>query len=496
MASGYTQSQGQIQKASQKQIQRMSQKQIQAVRFLTLSSRDLREEIYKAVEENPALEIVEDVSVNADYDRITSGAVPSSGSGMTADEYQRALENLEDNTETLQEHLLFQLDSMNIPEDVQAFCTQLIYNLDQNGCFGSGLKPETFLDRTNPRHDEEFIAKCIELVQRLDPIGCCAKNPEDSLLVQAKITGPDQTLAIFLLDGNLEMLNPPEPARVLKKIKDFQKAWHSKAFASALPIDQIKLDEAEVSAAIKFILSLNPHPAAGFVSDSTKAGIQAADIALVVEKKSGALQIDDLERGLIRIDDKNYFEVKTPGGYLPKLRIVPLFQKKSDKPEVQAFREKYLNKATDFLGNLQFRESTILLQGCQIVLEQKEFFLKGPGNLKPLTRRSIAEKIGVHESTVSRATSRKNPRFVQTEFGLFPLSYFFQSGVTAGSSEGNAESTSSSISADTVKHLIKQIEDENKKAGGKKLSDQKVCDRLNEQGINIARRTVNKYRNS
>ena len=145
-----------------------------------------------------------------------------------------------------------------------------------------------------------------------------------------------------------------------------------------------------------------------------------------------------------------------------------------------------MSKANDFLGNLHFRESSIILQGCQIVIEQKDFFLKGTGNLKPLTRRELAKKIRVHESTVSRATSKKNPRFIQTEFGLFPLSYFFQSGVTG--SEENL------LSADTIKRMIKEMEDENKKAGGKKLSDQKVCDRLNEKGIHIARRTVCKYR--
>jgi len=488
MAPGFSQSQGQIQKASQKQIQKMSQKQIQAVRFLTLGTRDLREEIYKAVEENPALEIVEDVSVNVDLFDTTFAPQGSSSvqSAMSSDEYQKALENLEDNTETLQEHLLFQLNSMKVPEDVQTFCTQLIYNLDKNGCFGSGVKPETFLDRTNPRHDEKFIEQCISLVQHLDPVGCCAKNPEDSLLVQARIIDPDQTLAIFLLDGNLEMLNPPEASKVLRKIKEFQKAWHSKAFAPELPIDSLEIDEEEVQKSISFILSLNPHPAGDFINDSSRAGMQAADIALVVEKKNGNIATDDFEKGFIRIDDKHYFSVKTPGGNLPKLRIVPLFQKKSDKTEVQAFREKYLNQANDFLGNLAFRESTILLQGCEIVSEQKEFFLKGPGNLKPLTRRHIAEKIGVHESTVSRATGRHNPRFVQTEFGLFPLSYFFQSGVSGAGQE--------SVSADSVKHMIKLLEEENEKAGNKKLSDQKISDLLKEKGVQVARRTVNKYR--
>ncbi len=493
MAQGFSQSTAQIQKASQKQIQRMSQKQIQAVRFLTLTSRDLREEIYKAVEENPALEIIEDVSAGYEMPAFRQG---NSQSGMTADEYQRALENMEDNRETLQEHLLFQLDSMKIPEDVSAFCTQLIYNLDRNGCFGSGIRPETFLDRTNPRHDEKFIEKCMDLVQRLDPIGCCARNPEESLLVQARIIDPSQTLAIFLLDGKLEMLTPPEPARVLKKLKDFQKAWHSKAFAPALPIDGLELNEEAVQDAVSFILSLNPHPAAEYEIDSSRAGTQLADIGLVVEKKTGSIATDDFEKGLVRINDSSYFEVRTPGDYLPKLRIVPLFQKKSDKPEVQAFREKYLNQATDFLGNLEFRESSIILQGCQIVLEQKDFFLNGPGNLKPLTRRELAEKIGVHESTVSRATSRRNPRFVQTEFGLFPLSYFFQSGVKAGNGNAGPTDGAPSVSADTVKRLIKQLEDENEKAGKKKLSDQKLADILNQRGISIARRTVNKYRNS
>lgn len=472
----------QIQKVSQKQVQRMSQKQIQAVRFLTLSTRDLREEIYKAVDENPALEILEDVSVN--FDSEYTGR--EKYSSISSDDYEKALENMEDNTETLQEHLLFQLNSMKIPENVQTFCTQLIYNLDKNGCFGSGLKPETFLDKTDPNQDEAFMEYCIDLVQRMDPIGCCAKNPENSLLVQACILDPQQTLAIFLLDGHLEMVAPPEPSRVLRKIKEFQKEWHSKAFASKLPIDSLIINEETVIDAIKFILSLNPHPAAGFVSDVSHAGIQAADVALIVEKKEGSILSDDLEKGLVRIDDKSYFEVRTPSGVLPQIRIVPVFQKKSENEEVQAFREKYLSKANDFLGNLQFRESSIILQGCQIVIEQKEFFLKGTGNLKPLTRRELAKKIRVHESTVSRATSKKNPRFIQTEFGLFPLSYFFQSGVTG--SEENL------LSADTIKRMIKEMEDENKKAGGKKLSDQKVCDRLNEQGIHIARRTVCKYR--
>ena len=462
-------SQGQIQKTSQKQIQKMSQKQIQAVKFLTLTNRDLREEIYKAVEENPALEIVEDVSVN-------------SNNSISSDDYQRALENIEDNTETLQEHLLSQLNSMKIPDDVKIFCSQLIYNLDKNGCFGSSIKPESFLDRSNIYHDERFVEKCMDLVQRLDPIGCCAKNLEESLLIQARIIDDKQTLAIFLLDGHLEFLSPPEPEKVLKKLKDFQKTWHSKAFAPELPIDSLILSEQAVKAAINFILSLNPHPAAGFTNDSTHSGIQVADIALIVERKEGSVPTDDFEKGFIRIDDHSYFSVKTPSGFIPELRIVPLFQRKSEKPEVQAFREKYLNKAQDFLSNLQFRQNTIFLQGCQIVCEQKDFFLKGPGNLKPLTRRILAEKIGVHESTVSRATNKKNPRFIQTEFGIFPLSYFFQSGV------------SSENSAEKIKHIIKQLEDENEKSGKKRLSDQKICNILNERGIKIARRTVNKYR--
>lgn len=480
MAQGIFQGTSQIQKASQKQVQRMSQKQIQAVRFLTLTSRDLCEEIYKAVEENPALEIIEDVAPEY-MGRSVSG-------GMNSDEYEKALENLEDNTETLQEHLLFQLNSMKIPADVQTFCTQLIYNLDQNGCFGSGLKPEVLLDRSNPNHDQAFIERCIDLVQRLDPVGCCAKNPEDSLLVQARIKDPEQKLAIFLLDGHLEMLNPPEPQKVLRKIKEFQKSWHSKAFAPEISIDKINLDEEAVEEAVQFILSLDPHPAAGFVHDSSKAGIQSADVALIVEKKEGNIPTDDIEKGLIRIDDKNFFEVRTPSGNIPQLRIVPLFQKKSDKPEVQAFREKFLNRANDFLSNLEFRQNTILLQGSQIVLEQKDFFLKGPGNLKSLTRQKISEKLHIHESTVSRATSRKNPRFIQTEFGLFPMSYFFQSGVK-NSEEGT-------VSADTVKRIIKNLEEENKNSGAKKISDQKICDLLNQMGIKIARRTVNKYRNS
>ena len=135
------------------------------------------------------------------------------------------------------------------------------------------------------------------------------------------------------------------------------------------------------------------------------------------------------------------------------------------------------------MQQLQYRESTLALQGCALVSAQKDFFLHGPGNLVPLTRRQIASQLKIHESTVSRMSGKKSNKYIQTEWGLFPAEYFFVSGVktTAGNS----------ASAEKIKAAISNMIT----TSATPLSDQQLTDLLNQQGIKISRRTVNKYRN-
>lgn len=481
---GYNQSFSQNQSQKQQQTFKMSQQQIQAVTFLEMGISDLREEIYKFAAENPALEIVGTKKTRKDesfesYNYNNENYGNSSRSGRDSSEaYQRALESREDKTETLQAHLMHQLNSINLSGDEYELSQKLIYNLDKNGCYGSMIAPEKLLDKTRPLQTVKMLERCIERIQKMDPIGVCCRNPEESLFIQAKVLGDASPLTLFLLNGHLDFLAPPESEKVLKKVLAFRNEWHKKAFATELPIDAISLSEKEAEDSIKYILQLNPRPASGYISDSTSE-YEMPDIVLTVEKIPGAVYEDDFSHGVVSGDDSCHFQIKYASGVLPEVRIAQDFL--IDKESVE--------KARIFINNLKFRESTIILQGCAIVRAQKEFFVKGPGHILPLTRHQIAEELNIHESTVSRMANKKNSKYIQTEYGLYPASYFFSSGVKSVDGKEN-------VSAEAVKMMIAKILEE-KSVYNKEntvLSDNKLTQLLNEKGIKIARRTVAKYR--
>lgn len=450
----------QKQTASQKQIQKLSQTQIQAVNFLAMSSRDLSREIYRIVDENPALEIVR------------------SPSTVDSDTYNQMLENTEDERETLQEHLLSQVNSLPLSADENAVCTALVYNLDRNGCYGNMLDPRTLLDKSRPVQDSAMLEKCMALVQACDPAGCCCKNLEESLFVQAKLSGKADEITLFILDGHLELLDPPVADRIVKKLLHLIGERSEQAFGNKLPFEKKDVNEASVQKALDFILTLNPNPARDFSFDSKGRSLQSADVAVKVEKVEGQLFSDDFEKGLVATKNSWHFQVKYANGDLPEVRISSAFLKKTGNAEVDAYREKYYQKALELMNSLAFRESSVILQSCAIVKSQLEFFEKGPGHVLPLTRRSIAAMAGIHESTVSRFSGKRNGKFFQTEFGTFPAAYFFPS-APAGSK----------VSAEAIKFEIKALLDKEPS-----LSDAKLEQKLSEKGIKISRRTVAKYR--
>ena len=223
---------------------------------------------------------------------------------------------------------------------------------------------------------------------------------------------------------------------------------------------------------ILLLLSLNPHPALGYNSEGSAAS-SSPDVVLTVTKEEGPAT-DNFSKGVVSGNEDYHFQVKYASGALPELRISPEF--KLDKEAVA--------KAQQLLNSLQFRESTIVLQGCAIVKAQKNFFFKGPGHIKVLTRRQIARELEIHESTVSRTSAKKGRKYIQTEWGLFPIWYFFTSGVSN-------QDGSKKISSERIKQKIQEVLSE---PGNENLSDQKLCELLNQKGARIARRTVAKYR--
>lgn len=448
---------------SQKQIQKLSHLQIQALNMLSMSTDDLKEFIAKAASDNPALEIV---YKNNDIRR----------QGVDSNVYQQTLESTEDKSETLQSHLMHQLNLINLTKDEYELSQKLIYNLDPNGFYGSMLAPETLLNKKRPVQDKKMLAECIDRIQKMDPVGVCCKGPEESLYVQAKNDRDCPEVALFILDGHLDLLNPPEAERVFKKLQDYQKEWHSKKFAGQIILDTIPYDEDSVQTALDFILRLNPHPAQGYTKD-TNDSFEAPDIVLRVEKVPGYRPDDDFSRGLVSGDMSCHFQVKYASGVLPELRVSPDF----------SFDKENTQKALELISSLQFRESTIVLQGCAIVKKQKEFFLKGENYLAVLNRKDIADILGIHESTVSRMSAKNGSKYIQTEWGLFPASYFFPSGVAAVAGDGMKTTVSSTVIEKKIAEILKE-------QGENKLSDSKLTQMLNESGIKIARRTVTKYR--
>ena len=463
----------QVQSQVQKQIQKMSQVQIQAINFLAMNNRDLREEIYKAVQENPALEIVADTKRVHNAQKENWSSMTSSAGTLASDSNQQALEAMEDRGETLQQHLMTQLDLMKISRDEYEVCQKLIYNLDSNGCYGSMLAPETLLNKARPAQNKKMLERCIDRIQRMDPVGTCCRTLEESLFVQARIAGDAPPLALFILDGKLELLSPPQTERVLKNLKEYHKQWKAKTFAPRIILDEIELDEQTVSEAIQYITSLNPRPAGEYVSDTSQSDFLQPDVVLTVERVSGAMPADNFENGIVAGDKSCHFQVKYANGDLPQVRLA----------SNMSFDKTLVQQAQIFLQQLQYRESSLALQGCAIVAAQKDFFLHGPGNLVPLTRRQIASQLKIHESTVSRMSGKKSNKYIQTEWGLFPAEYFFVSGVKT--------TTGSTASAEKIKALIGEMIS----SSAAPLSDQSLTEKLNKKGIKISRRTVNKYRN-
>jgi RNA polymerase sigma-54 factor len=488
----------QIQRTSQVQVQRMSQTQIQAMNMLAMGSQDLRTEIYKEIENNPAIEIVCDPLLTGaenihhrpvgpvDYTRLSN----SSASGEEkAEHFQQMLENEPDNRETLQDHLLFQLNVMHLLPEERLLGENLIHNLDEKGFHI--LAPVSLLDKEHGQN-QKMLERSIDLVQHMDPIGTCCTNTEESLLVQARITGKAPLLALFLLGGHLDMLDPPVVQKIQKKLILFRNSQKQLAFDQPSMLDSLALTAEEVEQALSFIRTLDPHPAQGFGSSPA----QYIQPDVFIAKVPGHLDKDDFDNGVVSCGTHCYYQITLAHDIIPEVRIDPEFSKTSVVKDRKGFVNDAVRRANFFIENLLYRNSTIIRVCCEIVRIQMSFFEKGPGCLVPLNQRQLAERIGVHESTISRMAGSK---YIQCEWGIFSVKYFFTNAVPAlvtvlnrsGLSGNLPDSSNAVVSKEAVLIAIRKIIEMH---SAKQLSDQKLAAELEKQGIKIARRTVAKYR--
>jgi len=338
----------------------------------------------------------------------------------------------------LSEHLLWQLRFSSAPEEIKSIAEAVIGNIDESGYLRATTEEIASLTGVSPQLAEKAIA----LVQSFDPPGVGARDIKECLLIQIYMHGLKGSLAESIIMNNLDDLEK-------KRYKHIAQQYER-------PLE-------EVMHAVRAIESLEPKPGRNF-SGSPSIFIMP-DVYVV---KSG----DDYQ---IILNDEN----------IPNLRINNqyrklLLNKNSLSKEERAYLEEKLRSAVWLLRSLDHRYKTIYRVSESIVKFQREFFDKGVSYLKPMNLKDISGDLGMHESTISRATANK---YLSCSHGLFPFRFFFSSGLN---------SDSGMVSSTSVKETIKKIISEEDPR--KPLSDQKIVEILKKQNIVVARRTIAKYR--
>ena len=281
------------------------------------------------------------------------------------------------------------------------------------------------------------------------------------MIIQGKNYENPPELALDILENHFDLLETPRPALILKKLM------------TKNPTKYETTSQDDVEKSLEFIQSLEPFPARDFSSNPES-------IFITPDLEVREATAEEKEEGY---DD---FIVELKKGTLPKIRISKDFEELGNlSKDAKSFVNNSKKDANWFISAIEQRTLSIFNIGKAIVSHQMDFFRFGEGNLKPLKMSQIAEEVGVHEATVSRIA---NGKYLICKWGIFELRYFFTNAAT----EEND-------SKESIKHKIKLIlenhEKENAASGKtKKLSDEKIATILKEQGINIARRTVAKYR--
>ncbi|CAI3130501.1 RNA polymerase sigma-54 factor [Acinetobacter calcoaceticus] len=449
----------------------------QAIRLLQLSSLELEQEIQIQLDSNPLLEKIEeetlieslstleskesddlttelnanhlpdDLPVDTDWDDIYT----HQSTALATPEF----EEREDNRQvqlSLKEHILEQVNLLHFSKIDQLIAYCIVDALDDKGFLDAELEEiilasQQLLDEMDigEEIEEDEVLVVLKHIQRLDPLGIGSRNLAECLKIQLEFLSKDVEYlneAKSLLQ-HYELLIANDLNKLLKQ--------------TGLTKDQLKF-------AINLLKTLKPYPGMDF--DKQESDYQIPDV--VVSKK-------DL-----------HWQVQLNPDILPKLRINTFYSsmiRRADQSEDNLYLRNQMLEAKNFIKSIDERHKTLLKVASCIVEHQKSFLEIGAEAMKPLVLRDVAEEVELHESTVSRVTTNK---YMLTPRGLFELKYFFSShvGTTSG---GEASSTA-------IRAMIKKlVASENPR---KPLSDNVIATLLKDEGIEVARRTVAKYRES
>ncbi|MEI6306592.1 MAG: RNA polymerase factor sigma-54 [Deltaproteobacteria bacterium] len=442
----------------------------QAIKLLQLTRLELQDLVRQELEENPLLEennelaepgepdtletaeqelepeqdVTEFHEVETgeetlrDWDSYLDGYNSSSGEQYSGDEERPSFENLLTRQGTLIDHLLWQLHMGQYSEMDVRVGEVIIGKMDESGYLRASLAEVAAASNAT----EEDVLDVLECIQEFDPSGVAARDLRECLLIQARFLG---------------MKGSPVEAILLNHLSDLEKRNY-KLIARSLGIDIN-----QVLIASKIIAGFDPRPGSLFNSED----VHYISPDIFVHKVGDDYVVMLNEEGLPNLKVSSHYTDVRGNGSLDSRAADYI----SDK----------MRSAIWLIKSIQQRQRTIYKVARSIIRFQREYFDRGIEYLRPLVLRDIAEDIGMHESTISRVTTNK---YMQTPQGLFELKYFFNSGLSTSGGEF--------VASESVKNRIKEIiENEDSK---KPLSDQKIEELLSAEGINIARRTVTKYR--
>ncbi len=439
----------------------------QAIKLLQLSRMELLETIYGEMETNPILEeqapdeldedkaleetpkseepIIDEVTVNEkareDVDWESYLSEYNTGWAETPYESREAtpFETITSEKTSLHSHLMWQLNMSALPEPEKEISIHIIGNLDDDGYLQSTV--EELSETTN--YTEDQVLETLRFIQKFDPVGIAARDTQECLLIQARFQDLGGTIIEKIIMDHMDKLE--------------NKKYDLLAKGLSISIE-------DVLTAISVITSLEPKPGRRFSNEDT----------IYISPDIYVFKVGD------------DYEIALNEDGLPKLRVNPYYRDiLSSRDPLQDGTKQYiqekLKSAAWLIKSIHQRQRTIYRVTESIVRFQRGFLDSGIAHLKPLVLRDVAEDIQMHESTISRVTTNK---YVHTPQGVFELKYFFNSAIS--SLDGD------SVSSESMKEHIKNIIKAENKV--KPFSDQEVADLLKTFNINVARRTVAKYR--
>ncbi|MEK7702851.1 MAG: RNA polymerase factor sigma-54 [Nitrospirota bacterium] len=460
----------------------------QAIKLLQLSRLELNQMIDLEMTENPLLEeITSDADTpEEDFDGASSSEATAEGAGEgegaeteSRDDMDITWENAYDNddreriendvtSETPQErpsydqtlarsislgdHLLWQLGLLSLSEMEHEIGVEIIGNIDDQGYLETSL--EEIAQSVHVLISE--VEGILKVVQTLDPPGVGARNLAECLRIQIDLLGLSGTLVQTIVEHHLEEIEKRKYTQIAK--------------ACNVVIE-------EVLQASKIIEHLEPKPGRPFYS-SDNFNIIPEVFVVKVEGDEAEVNLQETGKYTVVLNDDG----------MPKMKISSYYRSllKSKEPEddtTRAYLKDKYQSAMWLIRSIDQRNQTILKVSNSILKFQSAFMDFGPSQLKPLVLKQVAEDIEMHESTVSRVTTHK---YIHTPQGIFELKYFFNGAIPSVGE--HIESLSSVAIREKIGHMVSEEENTNP------LTDQEIVDRLKKDGVEIARRTVSKYR--